>query len=191
MGGRKPVVVAPYDAELYGHWWFEGPWFLDSLIRKVAHDQKTFRLVTPSDYLAEHPENQVATPSAVLLGRGGLRQHVAGWLQRLDLPAPAPLRPSDGGLGEGPSRDASTLERRALNQAARELLLAQASDWAFIMKTGTMVDYAVRRTKEHVLRFLRLHEQIRGGTIDEGWLAHIEGKNNLFPEIDYRVYRPG
>jgi 1,4-alpha-glucan branching enzyme len=68
--------------------------------------------------------------------------------------------------------------------------LAQASDWAFIMKTGTMVDYAIRRTQEHALRFLRLHGQIRDGLIDEGWLARIEGQNNLFPEIDYRVYRP-
>ncbi|HSP80892.1 MAG TPA: DUF1957 domain-containing protein, partial [Myxococcaceae bacterium] len=60
MGGRKPVVVAPYDAELFGHWWFEGPWFLEALIRKVAFEQQTFRLVAPSDDLAEHPENQVA-----------------------------------------------------------------------------------------------------------------------------------
>jgi 1,4-alpha-glucan branching enzyme len=81
------------------------------------------------------------------------------------------------------------LKRRALNQAARELLLAQSSDWAFIMKTGTMVDYAVRRTKEHLLRFLKLHGQVRNGTIDEGWLTYVEGKNNIFPELDYRVYR--
>jgi 1,4-alpha-glucan branching enzyme len=86
--------------------------------------------------------------------------------------------------------DAGTLKRRALNQAARELLLAQSSDWAFIMKTGTMVEYAVRRTQEHVLRFQRLHDQVRSGTIDEAWLSHVESKNNLFPEIDYRVYRP-
>jgi 1,4-alpha-glucan branching enzyme len=58
------------------------------------------------------------------------------------------------------------------------------------MKTGTMVDYAIRRTKEHVLRFTRLHDQIRAGRIDEGWLAHVESRDNLFPEIDYRVYAP-
>jgi len=61
------------------------------------------------------------------------------------------------------------LERRALSQAARELLLAQASDWAFIIKTGTMVDYAVRRTKEHLLRFTRLYEQLKAGTTPEDW----------------------
>jgi 1,4-alpha-glucan branching enzyme len=69
------------------------------------------------------------------------------------------------------------------------LLLAQSSDWAFIMKTGTMVEYAIRRTKEHVLRFTRLHDQLRGHRIDEGWLAHVEGTDNIFPEIDHTVYR--
>ncbi|MFE8597483.1 1,4-alpha-glucan branching protein domain-containing protein [Archangium violaceum] len=190
MGGRKPVVVAPYDAELYGHWWFEGPWFLEALIRKVAREQKTFQLVAPSDDLAEHPENQVAMPPLSSWGAGGYANMwldgTNDWIYRhlhhcsRQMVALAKDHP-----------DAPTLMRRALNQAARELLLAQASDWAFIMKTGTMVDYAVRRTQEHILRFLRLHDQIRNGSIDESWLAHIEGKNNLFPEIDYRVYRPG
>jgi 1,4-alpha-glucan branching enzyme len=58
------------------------------------------------------------------------------------------------------------------------------------MKTGTMVDYAVRRTQEHVARFLRLDDQIRNGKIDERWLGWVEWRNNIFPEIDYRVYRP-
>jgi 1,4-alpha-glucan branching enzyme len=53
-----------------------------------------------------------------------------------------------------------------------------------------MVDYAIRRTKEHVLRFTRLHDQLRVGRVDEGWLSHVEQKDNLFPEIDYRVYAP-
>jgi 1,4-alpha-glucan branching enzyme len=56
------------------------------------------------------------------------------------------------------------------------------------MKTGTMVEYAIRRTKEHVLRIFRLDEQIRGNRVDEGWLAHVEARDNLFPEIDYRVF---
>src|SRR3990172_5681490 len=84
----------------------------------------------------------------------------------------------------------SGLKRRALNQAARELMLGQASDWAFIMKTGTMVEYAIRRTKEHILRFNKLHDQIRGGSIDDRWLGYIESRDNIFPELDYRVYRP-
>ena len=84
--------------------------------------------------------------------------------------------------------EASGLEKRALNQAARELLLAQASDWAFIMYAGTMVDYAVKRTRDHLIRFTRLYRDIRKGKIDETWLADIESKDNIFPHIDYRVY---
>jgi 1,4-alpha-glucan branching enzyme len=87
-------------------------------------------------------------------------------------------------------REPGPVEGRALAQAARELLLAQSSDWAFIMKTGTMVDYAIRRTKEHILRFTRLHDQVRAKQIDEAWLRHVEEKDNVFPEIDYSVYAP-
>jgi 1,4-alpha-glucan branching enzyme len=189
MGDRKPVVVAPYDAELYGHWWFEGPQFIDFLIRKVAYDQRTFQLVTPSDDLREHPRNQVATPPASSWGSGG---YANMWLDESNDWVYRHLHHCARQM-VGLARDypeGSSLQRRALNQAARELLLAQSSDWAFIMKTGTMVDYAVRRTKEHVLRFLRLHDQGRGGNIDEAWLSQVESRNNIFPEIDYRVYRP-
>jgi len=84
--------------------------------------------------------------------------------------------------------DADGLLRRALNQAARELLLAQSSDWAFIMKTGSHVEYAVKRTQDHVLRFTRLYDDIRANRIDESWLSDIEYKDNLFPDINYRVY---
>jgi len=80
------------------------------------------------------------------------------------------------------------LQRRALNQAARELLLAQSSDWAFIMKTGTMVEYAVQRTHVHVLNFNHLYEQIKRNEIDEGWMAEVERRHNIFPHIDYKLY---
>jgi 1,4-alpha-glucan branching enzyme len=189
MGGVRPIVVSPYDAELYGHWWYEGPQFLDFLIRKIAFDTRALRLATPGDYIRENPEQQVATPPTCSWGAGG---YGAVWL--------------DGSndwiyrhLHEAARRmvalardhaEPDALVRRALNQAARELLLAQSSDWAFIMKTGTMVEYAIRRTKEHVLRFIRLHDQIRAGAVDPEWLAQVESRDNLFPEIDYRVYRP-
>jgi 1,4-alpha-glucan branching enzyme len=88
----------------------------------------------------------------------------------------------------GRAPDASGLARRALNQAARELLLAQSSDWAFIMKTGTMVEYAHKRTKEHITRFNRLYDDITRGKINEQWLGEIEHRDNIFPDIDYRVY---
>ncbi|MBF0635067.1 MAG: DUF1957 domain-containing protein, partial [Nitrospinae bacterium] len=83
---------------------------------------------------------------------------------------------------------AQGMQERALNQAARELLLAQSSDWAFIMKTGAMSQYAEKRTKEHLLRFNHLYEQISKEAVDETYLAELEGKDNIFPDIDFRVY---
>jgi 1,4-alpha-glucan branching enzyme len=82
------------------------------------------------------------------------------------------------------------LQWKALNQAARELLLAQSSDWAFIMRTGTMVPYAIRRTRSHLMRFNKLYEDVKVGKVDSGWLEKVELMDNIFPEINYRVYRP-
>jgi 1,4-alpha-glucan branching enzyme len=82
------------------------------------------------------------------------------------------------------------LRVRALNQAARELLLAQASDWAFIMKTGTMTEYAERRTGAHIDRFNRLHDDLLGDRVDPEWLGEVERRDNIFPALDYRVYCP-
>jgi 1,4-alpha-glucan branching enzyme len=189
MGGVRPIVVSPYDAELYGHWWYEGPQFIDHLIRKVAFDQQVFKLATPGDYLRENPEQQLATPPLCSWGAGG---YAGVWLDGSNDWIYRHLHKAAERMIDlaRQVRAPTPLQERALNQAARELLLAQSSDWAFIMKTGTMVDYAIRRTKEHVLRFTRLHDQVRSGHIDEGWLGHVEHKDNLFPEIDYRVYQP-
>ena len=76
----------------------------------------------------------------------------------------------------------------ALNQCAREVLLAQSSDWLFIITTGTMVDYAKKRIKDHVGRFNKLYEQITTNTIDENFLNSISQKDCIFPEIDYKIY---
>ncbi|XXF75560.1 DUF1957 domain-containing protein [Myxococcaceae bacterium GXIMD 01537] len=189
MGSRAPVVVAPYDAELFGHWWFEGPQFLDFFIREAAKAPRRFRLASASDDLRAHPENQVATPPLSSWGAGGYAgmwlDPSNDWLYRhLEHCARAMVELAR----DYPS--ASGLQKRALDQAARELLLAQSSDWAFIMKTGTMVDYAVRRAREHVQRFLRLREEVRSGAIDGPALAEVESRDNIFPDLDYRVYRP-
>jgi len=83
---------------------------------------------------------------------------------------------------------ADGLIRRTLNQMARELMLAQSSDWAFIMKNGTMVNYAVRRTREHIANFLRLCDDLGKNRIDPNFVALLESHNNIFPEMDYSVY---
>ncbi|WP_072870564.1 glycoside hydrolase family 57 protein [Desulfofundulus thermosubterraneus] len=185
---RPPIIVAPYDAELFGHWWFEGPIWLEFLIRKIHFNQDTVELVTPSDYLQRFPCNQVARPCPSSWGNKGYNEvwlcQANDWIYRhLHLAASRMVELANT------HTDAQGLLRRALNQAARELLLAQSSDWAFIMSTGTMVDYAVRRTKSHLLNFLRLYDEIKGRHIDEGWLSWLERTNNIFPDIDYSWYR--
>ncbi len=184
---RPPVVVAPYDAELFGHWWFEGPLFLDMLFRKMQYDQEVVAPTTPSEYLARHPTNQVATPCTSSWGYKGYGEV---WLNGSNDWIYRHLHTMGERMVALAHRfpDADGLRRRALNQAARELLLAQASDWAFIMKMGTTTPYAVRRTCDHVNRFNALHDALQGGRIAESWLQEIEGRDNLFADLDYRIY---
>jgi len=80
------------------------------------------------------------------------------------------------------------LEDRVLKQLARELLLAQASDWAFLMKTGTAKEYATKRTMDHLVRFNRLRDQVVAGNVDQQFLHDCEWRNNLFPNINWRYY---
>ena len=68
------------------------------------------------------------------------------------------------------------------------MLLAQSSDWAFIMNTGTCVDYAIERTNQHISNFLRLYNDIRSGNLDERWIGEVESQDNIFPDIDYEAY---
>jgi 1,4-alpha-glucan branching enzyme len=176
---RPPVVVAPYDAELFGHWWFEGPRWLDYLIRGIALDQSTIRLATLSEYLDEHPVNQTATPAMSSWGRDGFSQVWLNgendWIYR-HLQRAAEFMED---LCAAHSR-ATGVTLQALNQAARELLLAQASDWAFMIASGKMREYATERTNTHLLRLQQLGQRIEIGAIDEAALRNIEDRDNIF-----------
>ena len=188
MMGRAPIVVSPYDAELFGHWWYEGPWFIDYLFRKSWYDQNTFEMTHLADYLRGNPTQQVCRPSQSSWGYKGFHEY---WLNQTNAWVYPHLHKGAERTIELSHRDpADTLELRALNQVARELLLAQSSDWAFIMRTGTMVPYAVRRTRSHLMRLEKLYNDIKAGEIDSGWLEKVEAMDNIFPNINYKVYRP-
>ncbi|MBU4305414.1 MAG: DUF1957 domain-containing protein [Candidatus Omnitrophica bacterium] len=184
---RKPIIVSPYDAELFGHWWYEGPDWLNFLMRKIAFDQKAIKLITPSEYLDKFPRNQVITPS---LSSWGWKGYSEFWLEGSNDWIYRHLHKASERMSELARLypNAQGIVLRSLNQALRELLLAQSSDWAFIMKTGTHTEYAVQRTKNHVLNFTKLYYQIKGNHIEESWLGEIECKNNIFPDIDYRFH---
>jgi 1,4-alpha-glucan branching enzyme len=187
MDGRPSLIVAPYDAELFGHWWYEGPQWINFLLRKMCYDQQTVKTITVPEYLDKFPKVQVSQPT---LSSWGYKGYCEVWLEGSNDWIYRHIHEDADRMVELTQQnpDPHPLKRRALNQAARELLLAQSSDWAFIMKTGTMVEYAKQRTLVHVLNFNHLYEQIRHDHIDEAWLNEIERRHNLFPDIDYRVY---
>ncbi len=184
---RPPLVVSPYDAELFGHWWYEGPEFLDGFVRRACAGQRVFTLVTPEEYLVGYPTQQVATPSPSSWGEEG---YWRAWLNDTNEWIYPHLVVAQERMTELARRfpRAAGISERALKQAARELLLAQASDWPFILRTGTSPDYARRRVKNHLLRFLKLHEQLAANRVDEVWLGRIESLDNLFPDVNYRYW---
>ncbi len=183
--GRPPVIVAPYDAELFGHWWFEGPWFLEELFRALASSD--IRAAAPPEILAESGRLQVLEPSPSSWGDKG---YYEVWLNGSNDWLYRHQHAAEERMVELARREpGSDLELRALNQAAREVLLLESSDWAFIMTTGAVVPYAHRRFKEHAARFTRLWEQFARGPIDEAHLRDCEWRDSIFQEIDYRIFR--
>ncbi len=184
---RKPLVVSMYDAELYGHWWYEGVDFLDFLFRKMHHDQHDVQLITPAEYLEQNPTNQVVQPSMSSWGDKGYHyvwlNSGNDWIYRHLIKAAERMVEM---ANKFPNADG--VLRRALNQAARELVLMQSSDWAFLMTTGTAKEYSTKRTKDHVKRFNAIYEMTMENRIDEAYIWDLEQKDNIFPEMDYSVY---
>lgn len=186
---RPPLIVAPYDAELFGHWWFEGPQWLEQVLRLAAVDQD-IQLQNTKEYLAQFPQSQQATPSASSWGDQGYSSY---WINDSnDWIYPLIHRAADAMeklVDDLKDLAVTELQRRALNQALRSLLLAQASDWPFIIKSGTTVDYACKRIDDHLARFHYLHDSIRKNRIDERYLTALEIMDDIFPAIDYRSYQ--
>ena len=216
---KPPIVLCPYDAELYGHWWYEGPYWLYILFKKIYYDECNFELITPSEYMDKYPEIQQCQPCRSSWGANGYSEvwlnpsndyahkhlHTAGdrmcelaykfrasydTLNNLEnqiKELKKEKKPITSITSSSKYRNAK-LQVRALNQAARELLLAQSSDWLFIITNNTMVDYAHRRIKDHIGRFTRLYNELNSGKIDRNFLSEIEEKDPVFPDIDYRIY---
>jgi 1,4-alpha-glucan branching enzyme len=196
-----PIVVVPFDAELFGHWWFEGPRFLESFIRQAAHErqdlrltsktvygQPEFQLTTPTAFLANHPTQQTIAPAASSWGENG---YLGVWLDESNSWIYPHLHSAARRMREVARTHVSddrAFTDQVLKQLVRELLLAQSSDWAFLMKTGTARHYATKRVTDHLLRFNRLYEQFTSGTLDADFLSNCEWRDNLFPEVNWRYY---
>lgn len=187
--GPAPLIVSPYDAELFGHWWFEGPQWLEAVVHRMEENSEIATLTTPSAYLSANHSLQAVTPSASSWGDGGYN---AFWLNPGNDWIYPQLHEAARRMSEMARKHATaepgSLIFRALQQAGRSLLLAQASDWAFIMKTETAKEYAMRSTRDHLARFFYLEECV-SGTIDERRLHALELMDHIFPDIDPAVFR--
>lgn len=184
-----PIVVSPYDAELFGHWWYEGPEFLEQVFRTAQHVRDDFTVCTLSEYLDECPPRQVSMPSSSSWGDkgyfevwlNGANDWIYRHLHKAEYCMVELARAYEKDAPSGPIAS-------ALNQAARELLLAQSSDWAFLMSVGTAAPYAEKRTRNHLNHFHRLCTMIRAGSVDEGYLKWLGEQSPVFPDMDYKVW---
>ncbi|WP_041259125.1 glycoside hydrolase family 57 protein [Pseudofrankia inefficax] len=186
LTGQPAVMAAPFDAELFGHWWFEGPEFLDVVGRACAA-RTDIGLADPMDVIAGTAGLQVAMPAASSWGWGGYSET---WINEQNLWMWPHLRAAAArmaGVASAAGRP-TALQRRVLNQLARELVLATASDWPFMVTAGTMGPYGERRVRTHLTRFQALLDQFETSAVDQLFLARLEADDNIFGSLDYQDF---
>jgi 1,4-alpha-glucan branching enzyme len=191
LSDREGTVVAMYDTELFGHWWWEGPEFLYDLAVHLHHD-KDIECVTPSEMLAiEPPQRSVPLPEGSW-GEGGYHSVWLNednhWTWEKLYPAEREMVTMAQTMAEGPAKP-------WVIQAARELLLAEASDWQFLISTWSARDYAEARFADHIERFNQLardakeiHQGLRPSTSQEAFLLECQEKDACFPDLDVSVW---
>jgi 1,4-alpha-glucan branching enzyme len=184
---QTPIVVAPYDAELFGHWWFEGPLWLEQVLRLSA--EADISCVSCGDYLRQGFARQTVQPAASSWGELGYADYWLNssndWIYPLLHQAGVQLQKLCLDLQ---GKYLSPLQTRAMKQVQRSLLLAQASDWPFILKSGTTTEYAKKSLLDHLARFNYLHQALRKNCIDERILSALEVMDDIFPEINFQNY---
>lgn len=194
---HPPILNAPFDAELFGHWWFEGPMWLEAVCR-AFHAQNDIALTSCRDYLSRY---KPAASIAMHEGSWGTGGDDRVWLNPETSWTYAQLYPAEiatreicsAGLWRG-----STMGMRIAQQLCRELLLLEASDWQFLITTGAARDYAEVRFATHHSQFQavkRIFEAFAAegsiGREDEERLAAIELRDGVFPDIDPEFWMRG
>ena len=178
------LVVAPFDTELFGHWWFEGVDFLADVYRELRH-RPSVRPVSAGTHLADHPPKMGLRLAE---GSWGVNGDHSMWMNDQTRWTWDRLWPLENAFWDT-ARVAvgNPAARPVLAQAARELLLAQASDWQFIISTGAVTDYAERRFVLHCEDTGRLLEALRrgGGALEGG--VHLADelwkRDSVFPDV--------
>lgn len=200
---NRAVVVAPFDAELFGHWWFEGPNFLEQVLRRLdaAKESVNARAVTLGHYLASHAEFVVAEPMASSWGEGGFGE---AWLGRSnEVPTTSEMSPAHLirhiRHAERTVRNIVAMHGhvggvagQAIDQAIVELMLLEASDWGFMLRRGDMTRYATGRVRAHASRVERLCRLVDRGWIapeDERWILRLREHNPFLSQLKQRQLR--
>jgi 1,4-alpha-glucan branching enzyme len=183
-GGPLPVVTAPFDAELFGHWWFEGVDFLAQLYRQLTRNG--VRPVTAKQHVAASAKT---SPTIQLTeGSWGKNGDFSMWMndqtswtwQRIWALEQAYWAVAAKALTGGPK------PRAVLAQATRSMLLAQASDWQFIISTAEAADYANQRFDEHCGQAEDLVRALANGKIDDATMHRVEAletQDSVFPNV--------
>jgi 1,4-alpha-glucan branching enzyme len=150
--GRHGVVTACFDAELFGHWWFEGPQFLRDVMLSMNADSEV-ELCTTQEFIERHPTDKtVAMPEGSWGEEGDHRvwtNDQVNWMWEIEYRCEAMFGKLTFNL---PWRENDQV-RGLLEKAGRELLLMQASDWPFVIRRGQAIDYGIKRFMQHVARF--------------------------------------
>ncbi|MBA7646577.1 1,4-alpha-glucan branching enzyme [subsurface metagenome] len=188
--GKNGIVAAPYDSELFGHWWFEGPKWIKQILKTIGKIEE-LDMTTISEYLEKFvPEVTIRIPESSW-GEGG---HHWVWLNKDTYWIWPHIYESEKKMEDLAKKYRKTDDdfiKRVLNQAARELLLLESSDWPFLITTWQARDYASNRFSEHLDSFRNLVDAVEQGRKDKEfrkYLETIEEKDKIFPNIDFTIY---
>jgi len=193
-----PILCSPFDAELFGHWWFEGIWWLEAVARTI-HDYTTgIQLISCSEYIDRYPR---AGFIAMHEGSWGAEGNNHVWMNPETSWTYTHIYPA-----ELYTREVCTagqwvhteLGKRIMQQLCRELLLLESSDWQFLITTGAARDYAEIRFLTHNDQFNEMKAIWQtfesSGSItpaQETRLAEIELRDSVFPDIDPGLWVAG
>jgi 1,4-alpha-glucan branching enzyme len=185
-GGQFGLIASNYDTELFGHWWFEGVTWIGKVLRHLANTPE-IQLTTASAFVNEHPPQQVLHIPESSWGAGGTHftwdNGETHWMW-------LPIHEAEERM-ESLARKftaASENERIVLNQAGRELLLLQSSDWPFLVTTGQAREYASQRFNQHLARFDKLANSLEAGKANRALAEEYWELDKVFPDIDYRWF---
>ena len=177
---KEPLLVAPFDAELFGHWWFEGPQFLSEIFHNA--EKEGIKLTRLRDVLSSNPSIQLCNPSPSSWGEGGYHSY---WLNESNSWVVIEWEKASKEIVKYCSiNNLNSYQTRILKQVARELLLSQSSDWSFILRAGTTTQLAKDRIKRHLSRFWDLIQILdEKDENKKSTLESIENEDSLFPLI--------